>query len=793
MIRGLLRALARSGALRAFTLLLTWLVAIPAEAYDLSIASRSPRTAGGVSHSVDARSWGVEKGRELEGYRRGGGRACSVGLVPVVVGFVLFVYVPNPQTPFPREGRGEGGSGDGTRITAEHRSETFSPSARAVSLRLGTKTYDANGNVETATDFLNRTTTHSYDVNNRLLTKTLPGGAGTRTFTYTATGRRLTAVDPRGTTTYGYDSRDRLTSISQPGAGTLSYTYDGNGGRTSITAVAGGRTFAVSDGYDDASRLASLTTPVGAIGLGYDDVGNRSSLTHPNGATTNYVYNTLNRLTNLTTTSATATTIQGYTFTLGASGNRTQIAEAGGQTKTYTYDDLYRLTSENNVSATLVYGKTFGYDAVGNRETQTTTVGAIPAGTTNLTAGSEALTYDTRDRLLTQGANSYTYDANGNVLTKSGEAVYTWDVENRLTRVTMNDGRVIDHVYDVDGVRVKTITTTPGPTPSVVTTNYLVDTSGGLSHVVAEIDGANVAQVFYVRAGDELVALARPAGAGYTARFFHADGIGSIRKLTDETGTITDSYDYTAFGEQILHVGTDPQPYAFAGEPLDPNSGFQYHRARWMDPRVGRFAGMDPWAGNPFDPQTLHKYLYAAADPHNRVDPTGRESLPASLTALSGAITVALSNFGGQLAGAFRQGGPVLGQFFQSIGRFAQDKAVETLRAFAQANSGLVLEEAKRAGTRVIDIFVRFGNRSAYIEVKWGLPWRSGEALNRLAAQVEAMAVAAEGQIVLWTMRLPTPAQQRLVERALGENAKRVTFVHGFDGWVAWTRSFLGM
>jgi hypothetical protein len=152
-----------------------------------------------------------------------------------------------------------------------------------------------------------------------------------------------------------------------------------------------------------------------------------------------------------------------------------------------------------------------------------------------------------------------------------------------------------------------------------------------------------------------------------------------------------------------------------------------------------------------------------------------------------------MSTFGAQLAGAFRQGGPVLGQFFQSIGRFAQDRAVETLRLFAQANSQLAVQEAKRAGTRIIDIFVTFGNRKAYIEVKWGLPWRSGEALNRLAAQVEAMATAAEGQIVLWTMRLPTPAQQRLVERTLGDNARRVTFVHGFDQWVAWTRSFMGM
>jgi RHS repeat-associated protein len=83
----------------------------------------------------------------------------------------------------------------------------------------------------------------------------------------------------------------------------------------------------------------------------------------------------------------------------------------------------------------------------------------------------------------------------------------------------------------------------------------------------------------------------------------------------------------TAFGEVYGRTGTDPIPYAFAGEPLDPNSGFQYHRARWMDSTTGRFTGMDPWEGSAFDPSTLHRYLYAAADPVNRLDPSGELSI----------------------------------------------------------------------------------------------------------------------------------------------------------------------
>ena len=58
--------------------------------------------------------------------------------------------------------------------------------------------------------------------------------------------------------------------------------------------------------------------------------------------------------------------------------------------------------------------------------------------------------------------------------------------------------------------------------------------------------------------------VAAPASTSdWQTRYYHADGIGSIRRLTNESGTITDGYTYTAFGELLSHAGTDPQPYAF--------------------------------------------------------------------------------------------------------------------------------------------------------------------------------------------------------------------------------------
>jgi RHS repeat-associated protein len=47
-------------------------------------------------------------------------------------------------------------------------------------------------------------------------------------------------------------------------------------------------------------------------------------------------------------------------------------------------------------------------------------------------------------------------------------------------------------------------------------------------------------------------------------------------------------------------------------------------RSRYMDPKVARFTEMDSFAGQLGIPITLHKYLYAGADPIDNVDPSGR-------------------------------------------------------------------------------------------------------------------------------------------------------------------------
>ncbi len=111
--------------------------------------------------------------------------------------------------------------------------------------------------------------------------------------------------------------------------------------------------------------------------------------------------------------------------------------------------------------------------------------------------------------------------------------------------------------------------------------------------------------------------------------------MGSTRALSDQTGTITDTYDYEAFGTLLNQTGTTDNDYLFAGEQFDSALDNYYLRARYYDPNTARFTQMDSWQGRNSDPVTLHKYLYANVDLVNNIDPSGQFSLGSVLSAIN--------------------------------------------------------------------------------------------------------------------------------------------------------------
>ena len=96
-----------------------------------------------------------------------------------------------------------------------------------------------------------------------------------------------------------------------------------------------------------------------------------------------------------------------------------------------------------------------------------------------------------------------------------------------------------------------------------------------------------------------------------------------VRALDSMTGIITDTYEYTAYGETIKETGGTENPYRYRGEQSDSTTGLYYLRARYMNPSTGQFLSKDSYEGDTSNPITLHKYLYAHANPVTYEDPSG--------------------------------------------------------------------------------------------------------------------------------------------------------------------------
>ena len=78
--------------------------------------------------------------------------------------------------------------------------------------------------------------------------------------------------------------------------------------------------------------------------------------------------------------------------------------------------------------------------------------------------------------------------------------------------------------------------------------------------------------------------------------YYNQDERSSVRNLTDATGAVVNTYDYTAFGE-AYGPSTDetvPQRYQYTGRELNDVAGNHYFRYRSYSAGIGAFASRDP-------------------------------------------------------------------------------------------------------------------------------------------------------------------------------------------------------
>jgi|HubBroStandDraft_3_1064219.scaffolds.fasta_scaffold00489_4 RHS repeat-associated protein len=348
-------------------------------------------------------------------------------------------------------------------------------------------------------------------VNGQRFVQSFAPAQGLHTLTTPMGRQQSTQVDPLGRplrlavgnlapTTFGYDARGRLATITQ-GAGTdarvTTLSYDARG---RVAAVTDPLQRAVGFTYDAADRAIAETLPDGeTLRLTRDRNGNALSFTPPGRPAHGFTYNAVNLPVAFQPPDlGTGPGATSYTYDLDRALVR--VARPDGQAVTATYDAAGRLD-------TLVDGRgttRFAYDPAtgllaavsapdggqvserhdGPLVTRTAWSGAV--------AGTVDRTYNPDFRLATlavngAGAVSYQYDADG-LVTQAGDLALQNDAQNGWLSGTTLGTVVTAATFNAFG-EVAGTTAAAGSTP-LYSVRYTRDKLGRIAQKVETLEGA---------------------------------------------------------------------------------------------------------------------------------------------------------------------------------------------------------------------------------------------------------------------------------------------------------------
>ncbi|WP_103508651.1 RHS repeat-associated core domain-containing protein [Streptomyces sp. SM13] len=375
--------------------------------------------------------------------------------------------------------------------------------------------HDADGRTTKVTDALERSRSRKYDANHNVEEAADAMGVGG------ASGN---------VTTYGWDSRNNLTSSKLP---------------TGATATSGYQTIAGADLPDTVTTADDEKTK-----YTYDTAGNTKSVAveGTGGGNQSFDYNPATPTCGgfegqvcKVTTKMTASKSVATTFTYDAKGNlKTVKAPAPLGTTTYTYDDLGRVSSAKDARGITI---TYAYDhrdrikKVDSSNYQTVTYEYDSDGNlTQRSDGTGVIKYDfdplSRETVRTLQNAAQTvlaYTPAGNVDTykdPAGLTDYTWNKVNKLAELKDPQGKITKYEYNRNDVR--TTTTYPGNTVQEVTP----DKSGRPEKIKATSPKGTLVDLAYTYG----------YGTGGTT-----DG-NKIRTTTDAVAGTKTSYEYDKAG-----------------------------------------------------------------------------------------------------------------------------------------------------------------------------------------------------------------------------------------------------
>jgi RHS repeat-associated protein len=493
------------------------------------------------------------------------------------------------------------------------RSESFAYDSSG-RLSTFTKAYPNQANlVQTlAYDALNRTTSVSW--NDSGLTPTVTCG-------YDIASRTISIVNANATIARDYFNDNLLksetTTYADSTARNVAYTYNANGSRGTIQYPASAYSFTYD--YTARNQLWKLNNSGSTtiITYVYDLNGNLQTRTPDNSTHSDYVYDALDRVTNIShVLNGTTRTVQ---YDYDNVSNRKWTKRGGGsgdalKGDVFGYDLNDQVTavklSVSNPDTTPVGNQTVFHDANGNRTT------FAPYGQTDVYSINNLNQYSSR--INNQGPNQTTtnasYDRNGNMITGLDGSSYTYDSQNRLLTATKG-GSTEEFKYD------------------------------GLNRQVSRKIGA-ASPLYNVYDGWDLIAEYQPSattplnaylhGVGGPVKlltatssfYYYQDASGSTSHLAASNGQLSEWYRYDLQGMPFFYNASDssiPSSVAgirhlFTGQQWYSGIGLYDLRNRYYSPDIARFLQGDPIG---FEGDATNLYRYCGNNPVNRSDPTG--------------------------------------------------------------------------------------------------------------------------------------------------------------------------
>jgi RHS repeat-associated protein len=374
------------------------------------------------------------------------------------------------------------------------------------------------------------------------------------------------------------------------------------------------------------------------------------------------------------------------------------------QNNTYVWDALGNLTSRQNQSAAVGgtssknLSESFSYDGL-NRLIKTTTVGSSVTPTCNnntqdisyngygnitcknvvgtftyaagTVAGPHAVTSTAAD-------GTYSYDNNGNQIGGAGRTlIYTsYDMVSSITKDASNN---VTFKYGPDRARWQRIDKKAGVADT--TTTYI----GNIERIEF---GTTIEWKRYV------------GGVVYTyktnssnvlsstdKRYLYNDHLGSLDVITDALGRVSHSESFDSWGARragddwktfdpstlkITNFTRDITTRGFTGHEMVDDMGIIHMNGRIYDPRLARFLQADPFIQAAGNTQSYNRYSYVLNNPLNKIDPSGflfldafdpsRKSRQSSLRAISKVVGPQIVNL---------VGSAILTYWFGSVGAAA--------------------------------------------------------------------------------------------------------------------------